>query len=97
MMQAIKFYLLITAFLLVTAAAVAILIIAYQGQISIEIISQSLIRHVDQRLLERATQGLIERELRVQNAALWLAGVLLLAINLFSAGLMLRRPGQGPG
>ncbi|WP_320823388.1 hypothetical protein [Reinekea sp.] len=96
-MQAIKSYLLITAFLLVTTMAVAILIIAYQSQISIEIISQSLIRHVDQRLLERATQALIERELRVQNAALWLAGALILGTSLFCAGLMRRLRAQDAG
>ncbi|WP_320826832.1 hypothetical protein [Reinekea sp.] len=96
-MQAVKSYLLIAVFLLVTAVGLAILIIAYQSHISIEVISQSLIRHVDQRLLERATQAIIERELRIQNSALWLAGALILGTTLCCAGLILRRRGQGPG
>jgi hypothetical protein len=88
-MHTLKYALLSALFLLIMTVAIALLIIAYQSQLSGEIIGQALTRFVDQRLIERATQAIIERELSLQNAALWLAGVLLLASNLVSAALFL--------
>ncbi|MDO7673760.1 MAG: hypothetical protein MUQ43_04945 [Reinekea forsetii] len=90
MMHTLKYALLCALLLLIVTVAIALLIIAYQSQLSGEIISEALTRFVDQRLIERATQAIIERELGLQNAALWLAGVLLLASNLVSAALFLR-------
>ncbi|WP_145980229.1 hypothetical protein [Reinekea forsetii] len=90
MMHTLKYALLCALLLLIVTVAIALLIIAYQSQLSGEIISEALTRFVDQRLIERATQAIIERELGLQNAALWLAGLLLLASNLVSTALFLR-------
>jgi len=54
------------------------LIIAFQSNETISIINTALTRHVDQYLLERAVQAIVQRELDSQNTWLWLNGVLLI-------------------